>query len=54
MRRFVKGQTLWVTNSEESQKRLGTLALARKGQNAAMAQYFTLADVAAYLTEATR
>ncbi len=51
MRHFAKGQIVWVTNSQESQKRLGVLALARKGKNAASAQYWTAEDVSKYFRE---
>lgn len=44
IRHFSKGQRVWVTSSQESQDRLGTVALAHKGKNAASAQYWTLAD----------
>lgn len=44
MRHYAKGQRVWVCSSQESQSRLGTVALARKGKNAASAQYWTLAD----------
>jgi hypothetical protein len=47
VRRYVKGDIVWVTNSENSQKRLETIAIARKGKNAASAQYWTIADIAA-------
>lgn len=48
MRHFAKGQIVWVCSSQESQTRLETVALARKGKNAASAQYWTLADVEKY------
>jgi hypothetical protein len=47
MRRYLKGDLVWVTTSEDSQKRLGTVGIARKGKNAASAQYWTTADIAA-------
>ena len=45
MRRFTKGQIVWVTNSRDEQSRLGIVALARKGKNATTAQYWKIGDV---------
>ena len=45
MRRFTKGQQVWVVSTREEQQRLGTIRIARKGKNGATAQYFNLSDV---------
>ena len=53
MRRYTKGQRVWVCNSRDSQERLQTIALARKGKNAATAQYWTAADCAQHFQPVT-